>query len=209
MDLHDLKYLTPILLGCHYFYKINKEKKLNMENKNLQDDTVKTNIVSNEINGTYSIKEPNVVNSEKWYNNKTKLALSFILFPVFLYGVYQTSLLKKESKYIAYFLVFGLLFINKFNSSSDINGTYYVHTDNSSIKDLVNNSAYFKIYKKGNIFYHSDGVSGYYVTNNEGHYTFSPDNNVLSINWESGELPSVLHINNGVITIGESTYIKE
>lgn len=46
----------------------------------------------------------------KWYNHKLKLALSLLIWPLFIYGVYKSSLLSKNFKYAIYGFV-ALIFL--------------------------------------------------------------------------------------------------
>lgn len=49
------------------------------------------------------------VNSNKWYNSKFKLALSILFWPLFLYGIYRTSLIQK--KQTKFFIIGGFILV--------------------------------------------------------------------------------------------------
>ena len=53
---------------------------------------------------------PLPIEKAKWYNDKLKLALSIVMWPVAIYGFFKTSLLNKKAKKIIV-LVAGALFI--------------------------------------------------------------------------------------------------
>lgn len=70
--------------------------------------------------------------TDKWYDNKVKLALSFLLWPLFFYGLYKTHLMKKRTKY---FVVGGFVLLLIIGSGGEGSGNTgnvrQSHWDNS------------------------------------------------------------------------------
>ncbi|OQP50281.1 hypothetical protein A4H97_00075 [Niastella yeongjuensis] len=52
-----------------------------------------------------------------WFNNKTKLALSLLLWPLFLYGLYQTELVSKRGKWLIVGGIFLLCLLGKLSKN--------------------------------------------------------------------------------------------
>lgn len=88
---------------------------------------------------TQVTQQPPLPPKTKWYNDKLKLGLSLIIWPVFVYGVYKTSLINKSIKYVIY--AFFVLFVSyqvKDNKTSD-SGDSKSNTETAVEKDRTKN----------------------------------------------------------------------
>ena len=60
--------------------------------ESLLNSQAQTSYISTEITSS--------VLPNKWYNDKFKLALSILLWPLLIYGIYKTALINKKTKQI-------------------------------------------------------------------------------------------------------------
>lgn len=81
--------------------------------------------------------EMNDVEKAKWYNNKSRLALSILFWPALIYGVIKTQLLSTKRKLIYSGLVIGLFIIiiampDKSSDSGPVGRYFGANTQNST-----------------------------------------------------------------------------
>ncbi len=206
----DLAIIT--VFKFYRFNNKNDKKEIKKTDENTQTVLPEIKQPNNMENITTQTNEETITieASNKWYDDKSKLAWSLLFFPIFLYGLYETRLFGKELKFLIFSAILGLCILANVNSSSNIYGTYKIHSDDPFFKDIINNrSDYFNIMENGNIYFNCDAGMGYSGWDAFGKYTFSSSDNNLHIVWQRGNLPSTLHIDgSGTITIGTSTYIK-
>jgi hypothetical protein len=92
---------------------------------------------------TVSSPDGSPTGTGKWYNDWTRLLLSLLFWPVFVYGMYKTILVKKKTKQIILGIVVGLFVIACFGdnngSSSSSRPGWVSPWDHSvgSVKDYV------------------------------------------------------------------------
>lgn len=61
---------------------------------------------------------------DKWYNNKLKLGLSILFWPILAYGIYKTDLIEQKTKKIIAVAFMVLMILGIFNGDPDYNGIY-------------------------------------------------------------------------------------
>ncbi|PZF72586.1 hypothetical protein [Taibaiella soli] len=76
---------------------------------------------------------------EKWYNDKFKLGLSVLLWPVLLYGLYKTDLISNKSKWIFGSLIAVIVFFSYITPSTPV-GKSWVTANATAEYDLGNTS---------------------------------------------------------------------
>ena len=95
---------------------VSKEKE---ETKDQNEDNAKDFILESSHPNKEQYKIENIKNetnteaSVKWYNNKLKLGLSLVFFPLFLYGLYKTKLLHNGYKLLVFGIFIVLIYISE------------------------------------------------------------------------------------------------
>lgn len=115
------------------------------------------------------------IDYSKWYNDKTKLWLSLLIWPAFLYGAYKTQVLSKKTKNIIvsvfiFILIMGALHPKQGSGGGDSIGKRLLHQsswDNSVpiaeayLKSQLNDPGSYESVKWGEVGKNENGT--YYV----------------------------------------------
>ena len=125
----------------------------------------------------------------KWYNNQTKLWLSILLWPLFVYGLYKTKLYPKKTKQIIAGVSVLLLLISIANKSGGPTGkTYFLENRNGYGAYSFGNTSG----KDNNFLNYSWTYYDYYgnatrTIRRTGYYTV--DGNIIKCIFSDGEPP--------------------